>query len=190
MDDVAQRIVDNETGYRRDLREAEEMIVAAGNDPVKIALGMRRHSEAVRNMMIAEMIPSFQKALKPLLTDTLDDKLAPVVVGIGGLQAGLAHLNSEFQSISEVVNQLVTDTDHANADRKAIRKDVKQLQTVFAQLHADFIAYQSGSKRADVDVLKEQVAEIRGNYTSEEREKYTKALLAMLDQWIADNPHG
>src|SRR5260221_750823 len=76
MSDAPQRIIDSETGYRRDLREAELQIIAAGDDPIARSLAFQRHAEAIRNMMIAEMIPSFHKVLGPLL----DDKLAPVVL--------------------------------------------------------------------------------------------------------------
>lgn len=185
-----------ETGYKRDLREAENMIVAAGSDPVALATAFRRHAEAQRNMMIGEIIPAFKKALAPLLTDVLvndtlapllDDKLKPIVMGIGGLQQGQNHLNDGFQSLSEIVNDLVLDREESKQDRKQLNEKVDRLESAFATLQQNFEAYTLGSKRADVDALKLEFAAIRGNYTLEQREKYSIALIKFLDKLIANS---
>lgn len=185
-----------ETGYQRDLRDAENMIVAAGTNLVALATAFRRHAEAQRNMMIAEFIPAFKVVLEPLLTDTLvndtlapllDDKLKPIVMGIGGLQLGQNHLNEGFQSLSEIVNDLILDKEESKQDRKQLNEKVDRLEIAFATLQQNFEAYTLGSKRADVDALKLEFAAIRGNYTPEQREKYSVALIKFLDKLIADS---
>ncbi len=186
--DQAQHIIDGETGYRRDLREAELQIVAADGDPVALAKAFNRHAEAVRNMMIAEIIPSFNKVLAPLL----DDKLAPVVEGIGGLQTGVTRLNSEFHALTELVSELrLTQIDDSTALHKevnAVKDDVSALQHAFDHLQTSFINYQAGSRRSEIDEIKAQLAEIHSGYSSEERVKLTSVLLAMIKEYeVAHN---
>src|SRR6476469_6860180 len=105
LDTRSHDVIPSETGHKRDLREAELQIVAAGSDPVALAQAFNRHAEAVRNMMIAEIIPSFERVLAPLL----DAKLSPVVLGIGGLQTSVTRLNEGFHALGETVSQLVLD---------------------------------------------------------------------------------
>lgn len=131
-EDRANTIISNESGYRKDLRDAEQLIIVAGNDPTKLAMAFQRHAEAVRNMMIAEMLPSFSKALKPLL----DDSLTPVIAGIGGLQLGQNQLNSSFQSISDIVNQLVGDMSDSQRDRASIHREIAELKEQIATLQS------------------------------------------------------
>lgn len=186
-DDATQRaseLVQNETGYRRDLREAESLIVIAGNDPVKLAIAFRRHSEAVRNMMLAEMIPSFQKALKPLL----DDALTPVVSGIGGLQAGVTDLNSEFRTLSEQVDDLVRATQEGKEDRLRIKTELAAVKEEVATLRSAFNDYQKGNKRNEIVTMQQQIADLQSNFTPEERTRLITVLLAMISAY--ETEHG
>lgn len=105
----ARAIVAGESGYHKDLRDAEQMIIGAGDDPVKLAMAFQRHAEAQRNMLMGILIPSFQTALKPLL----DEAMMPVINGLGGLQQSVTLLNNQFQGVNDKVDalRLVAD-DH------------------------------------------------------------------------------
>lgn len=50
-----------------ELREAENAIIAAGDDPVARAVAFRRHAEAIRNMMQSALVPSFVQATSTLM---------------------------------------------------------------------------------------------------------------------------
>lgn len=142
----AETIIQRETGYRRDLREAEDMIIAANGDVNRMVIGLRRHTEAQRNMVMAEMIPSFRAALKPLLAESLEAVLT-----------GIAELNTEFKRIGTIVNQLVVDMATSKEDRVLIHAELLALKDAFVKLDASFMEYQQGNKRAELDILKQQI---------------------------------
>jgi len=57
-------------GYENDLRDAENAMAAAGHPD--IALGMRRHSEAQRNMMQGVLVPMFAELVERMLGPKID----------------------------------------------------------------------------------------------------------------------
>jgi hypothetical protein len=58
-------------GVNWELSEAERLMWEARTKEQRI-LAMRRHSEAIRNMMQAEIVPSFEKALSTILDRKLE----------------------------------------------------------------------------------------------------------------------
>lgn len=48
-----------EGGVEWELAQAEHAIIAAGTDPVALAVAFRRHAEAIRNMMQSAIVPAF-----------------------------------------------------------------------------------------------------------------------------------
>jgi len=163
---------DVQSGYEYDLRHAEVMLLAAGtggtNDPVVLAQALRDYFAAHRNYTQGAMVPMFVQ----MVERALDNKLTPVVVGIGGLQQGVTLLNSEFHKISEIVNQLVSDMAESKQDRKSWHAKVDLLQTAFDRLQAafdqlqyDFALYQAGSKRDQLDTMQKQLEEMRSKFS-------------------------
>ena len=61
---------DKQGGYENDLRDAENAMAAAGHPD--IALGMRRHSEAQRNMMQGVLVPMFVEMVERTLGGKID----------------------------------------------------------------------------------------------------------------------
>lgn len=94
-----------EGGTAWELREAENAMVAAVDDPAARAVAMRRHTEATRNMMQGELMPSFVEALGRVL----DAKLEPLLTGQKETHGSIAALSGQFQSLSETVDQLESD---------------------------------------------------------------------------------
>jgi hypothetical protein len=128
MTDTAQ------SGYERDLQKAELTLLQSGNDPLAYAAALRDYFAAHRNYTQGAMVPMFVQMVERVL----DDKLSPVVSGIGGLQVSIAYLNSEFQSLSIVVNTLARDMIESKLDRVEIHHEIntlhKLVDTIKAQL--------------------------------------------------------
>lgn len=143
-----------QSGYERDLQIAELALLASGNDPAAYATALRDYFAAHRNYTQGAMVPMFVQMVERIL----DDKLTPVVLGIGGLQLGQNLLNNGFQSLSEIVNQLVLDMQDSKEDRQSINSKVDKLQIAFDRLQAEFIAYRANNRRSELDILKTQVA--------------------------------
>ena len=142
-------------GYEYDLREVESAMAAAGHPD--IALGMRRHSEAQRNMMQGVLVPMFVQ----MVERALDAKLLPLTDQIGGLRGDTGALQAEFQSglsgiqdtvstLVETVDSLQTRMDESQEDRRALHEKVAALRT-------DFTAYAAGSRRAELSALHSRI---------------------------------
>ncbi len=81
----------SEGSTERDLKDAENAMVAAG-DPA-LALAMHRHTEAIRNYMMITLVPSFEKAIGSLL----DKKLGEVTRRIDASDKARNLRNATFQ---------------------------------------------------------------------------------------------
>lgn len=149
-----------QSGYERDLQLAEIALLASGNDPAAYAKALRDYFAAHRNYTQGAMVPMFVS----MVERALDTKLQPVVLGIGGLQLGVAQLNTGFQALSKTVGQLVLDMADSKADRKLLHDELHSVQAAIATIRA-------------------QLAEIRGTYSDEERARLTALLLRMIKDY-------
>jgi hypothetical protein len=177
---------ETKTGFERDLQLAEITLLASEHDPKAYAKALRDYFAAHRNYTNGAMVPMFVE----MVERALDLKLAPVVIGIGGLQASVTCLNDGFQSLSEIVSGLSIAQVESKEDRtllhnelRAVKADVQALTDAFTALCNEFVIYQAGSKRAEVVVLMQQVAEMRGNYSDDERSRLTRLFLSMLKDY-------
>jgi septal ring factor EnvC (AmiA/AmiB activator) len=171
-------------GYEHDLREAENAMAAAGHPD--IALGMRRHSEAQRNMMQGVLVPMFVQ----MVERALDTKLAPLVTSQKETQDGVAALSGLFQSLAESVDGLQVGLRESQEDRAAIHEELAAVKADIVELQTQFTAYVSGSKRNDLEEMRAQLAEIRGDYTPEQRAHLTGILLRMIADYEAAHGDG
>ena len=92
-------------GYEHDLREAENAMAAAGHPD--IALGMRRHSEAQRNMMQGVMVPMFAELVERMLGPKID-----------GLRADVQAWALESAARLGKLEDRMTASEHDRADLK------------------------------------------------------------------------
>lgn len=89
-----------------ELAEAERLMLNAQTAEER-ALAMRRHTEAIRNMMQNTLVPSFQKALGSIL----DTKLADLS----------QHVSAEFEAHGNIRRRQFEELrDHADARHDAI----------------------------------------------------------------------
>jgi hypothetical protein len=70
---------------RQALASAENALIAAGIDPEAYMTAARRHTEAVRNMMLVELVPSFEKALQGIIDKSGASALAEGVAEVKAL---------------------------------------------------------------------------------------------------------
>jgi hypothetical protein len=160
------------------LREAEQNLIDAGDDPVARAQAMHRHAEAIRNMMQTVLVPSFKQAIEGMLkkqTDALSarlnnsdnarlmrnaqlqDHIDNRFDGFGEELTKVAGLVQEVQA-SQSVFQIAVDERLTNleADRNVLRERVTRLEAVNDRL-AQIETYIAGSKRAEVDALRREI---------------------------------
>ncbi len=178
-------------GYEHDLREAENAMAAAGHPD--IALGMRRHSEAQRNMMQGVLVPMFVT----MVERALDAKLAPVSDQIGGLRGDTTALQAEFRDglsgVQRTVSTLAETIDGISTRVGDVETRMDTIEAVQAAFRKEFADYAAANKRSDVDKLKVQMGELiaeRGEYTPEERARLLKSFLELLAWWDAGRPDG
>jgi hypothetical protein len=111
MDTTEDNVKSQEGGVeweaRQALAHAESALIAAGIDPEAYMTAARRHTEAVRNMMLVELVPSFEKALQSIIDKS----------GAAALAEGVA----------EVKALLKTQTQN----QRAIEADVQSRATYF-----------------------------------------------------------
>ncbi len=101
-----------------ELKEAENALIAAGDDPQARALAQRRHAEAIRNMMQSALVPSFEKAVS-----TLIDKSAAAVI---------AEVHVSIEHMTSIVQQILTATQENARGLKKQAKEIKELQVASA----------------------------------------------------------
>ena len=75
------------SGTEQDLKDAENAMVAAVDDPAARALAMRRHVEATRNLMQTAIVPSFERAVGALLDKSAASVIAEVHISIEQMTA-------------------------------------------------------------------------------------------------------
>lgn len=141
-------------GYERDLQNAELALLASGNNPTAYATALRDYFAAHRNYTNGAMVPMFVEMVERVL----DDKLSPVVAGIGGLQVSIAYLNNEFQLLRDIVNTLARDMIESKLDRVEIHNQLNAVKALVVQLQNDFNTYSASNRRNELDILKTQVA--------------------------------
>lgn len=107
-----------EGGTEWELKEAENAIVAANGDPRALAMAMRRHTEAQRNMMQSVLVPSFQHAVEVLV-----DKSAVKVI---------AEVHISIEQMMTAVQQVLTAHQEDAARLKKHSDEIVALQSVAA----------------------------------------------------------
>lgn len=128
-------------GTEWELREAENALIAAGDDPTARAIAARRHAEAIRNMMQSALVPSFERAVGALF----DTKIGVVVSEMrrhhGEEMSALGVASQEIKKLSAAINVLsgrVTSLegrmDASEADRTAIRTRLGRIEDVNERL--------------------------------------------------------
>lgn len=143
-------------GTQWELREAENAMVAA-DDPVARATAMRRHAEAVRNMMVSELVPSFEKGVG----DILERKFKQILDAVEGLQgevqksAGEAtlawgrftqELNTLAERTTQIESALAARPELRLAEHRAIVDEISErttakLEQFDQRLHAFEVAF-------------------------------------------------
>src|SRR5258707_7424613 len=113
-------------GYERDLRDAENAMIAAGHPDV--ALQMRRHSEAIRNYMQGAIVPMFVEMVERVL----DKKIDPVV----------ALLEVNARQMGKIKSDLRNQNKRLGAQIKALVKDIAAIKVVIAARPAERAADQ------------------------------------------------
>ena len=113
-------------GYERDLRDAENAMIAAGHPDV--ALQMRRHSEAIRNYMQGAIVPMFVEMVERVL----DKKIDPVV----------ALLEVNARQMGKIESDLRNQNKRLGAQIKALVKDIAAIKVVIAARPAERAADQ------------------------------------------------
>ena len=109
-------------GYEHDLREAENAMAAAGHPD--IALGMRRHSEAQRNMMQGVLVPMFVAMVEKTIGPKIDGLRTDV-------QAWAVESAARLQKIEHRL-------DESEADRADLRKRVAHMEQALVARTADY----------------------------------------------------
>lgn len=99
-----------------ELKEAENALIAAGDDVQARALAQRRHAEAIRNMMQSALVPSFEKAVS-----TLIDRSAASVI---------AEVHISIDSMTGMVQQILAATKEHGRGLKKHEKEIKDIQVV------------------------------------------------------------
>lgn len=105
------------SGYERDLRDAENAVIAAGHPDV--ALQMRRHSEAIRNYM--------QGAIVPMFVEMVERALGPK---IDGLRTDVQGWASESAAR---LGKLETRMDASEDDRATLRQRLERIERILAE---------------------------------------------------------
>ena len=141
-----------------ELKEAENALIAAGDDPQARALAQRRHAEAIRNMMQSALVPSFEKAVSTLINKSAASVIAEVHISIeqmtGLVQQVLVATKENARGLkkhAQEINALnVAQIEHTarldaleKADRDDIRaeiKDIKAALDAYEQKHQELIA--------------------------------------------------
>lgn len=105
------------TGYERDLRDAEDAMIAAGHP--EVALEMRRHSEAIRNYMQGAIVPMFVEMVNRTLGGKID-----------GLRTDVQQWAQESATR---LGKLETRMDASEADRVDLRQRLERIERIMAE---------------------------------------------------------
>lgn len=105
------------SGYERDLRDAENAMIAAGHPDV--ALQMRRHSEAIRNYM--------QGAIVPMFVEMVERSLGPKIDGLR------TDVQQWAQESATRLGKLETRMDSSEADRVDLRMRLERIERIMAE---------------------------------------------------------
>lgn len=127
--------------------------------------------------------------------DTKFDRMWDAVDGLKKeTQDGIAALGGQFREMADDVGQLKSDMRESQEDRQnihsevaGVKGDVADVRSDVAALQRQFASYIQGSKRDDVEEIRTQLREMRGEYTQEQRERYTAIILDMIAAWEADH---
>jgi len=150
---------DQEGGNAWALSQAEQGMIDAGlaGDAEKLALEMRRHTEATRNMIQAELVPPFILALGSML----DRKLDPI----------RTHQDRQYSFIDDQLRLILSTTDKRfdtyasdlaairdalDTNASAVSEAVRGLKKLVEGISADLL-----NMHEDVDQLKRDHIEFR-----------------------------
>ena len=119
-----------ESGW--DLDAAEQQMIDAGDDPEARALAMRRHQEAIRNMIIRELAPGFVHMFESVVTKKIDEIAAKMDSGfteVRGLRGDVTALQAEFHALNtrhgkqwRAVSKRISAIERLMADRPRQRQ--------------------------------------------------------------------
>jgi chromosome segregation ATPase len=148
------------------LSEAEQGMIDAGlaNDPEALALAMRRHTEATRNVIQSELVPPFLTALGSML----DKKLDPLANKqerqydhvLGELEHFLKTQDKRFDNYSRDLGEIKSSQININATVSEAVHGLKKLTTQLDVLSDDL-----ANMHSDVDILKRDHIEFRDQQT-------------------------
>jgi hypothetical protein len=116
-------------GTEWELQQAENAMIAAGDDPAALAKAQRRHADAIRNMMQGAIVPSFVQLVERVLTEKID----PVSAGISGLRTDVQQLAAETATRLGKLSTDVTALEQ-RLDNKRVR--IEQLEAEVRELKA------------------------------------------------------
>jgi len=117
-------------GYENDLREAENAMVAAGHPD--IALGMRRHSEAQRNMMQGVLVPMFVEMVERTLGTRIDGLRTDVQAWAQESAARLGKLEDIVVALAERVTLGEVERADLRARVLLVEKGIAALSQIIA----------------------------------------------------------
>jgi len=134
-------------GYEHDLREAENAMAAAGHPD--IALGMRRHSEAQRNMMQGVMVPMFAELVERMLGPKIDGLRADVQAWASESAARLGKNEADIEAfrtrldlfeakVAQDIQARLAHIEHVLSERPVARaREHQAILDAITQSHAD-----------------------------------------------------
>ena len=134
-------------GYEHDLREAENAMAAAGHPD--IALGMRRHSEAQRNMMQGVMVPMFAELVERMLGPKIDGLRADVQAWASESAARLGKNEADIDAlrirldlfeakVAQDIQARLAHIEHVLSERPVARaREHQAILDAITQSHAD-----------------------------------------------------
>jgi len=129
------------------LREAENAMAAAGHPD--IALGMRRHSEAQRNMMQGVMVPMFAELVERMLGPKIDGLRADVQAWASESAARLGKNEADIDAlrirldlfeakVAQDIQARLAHIEHVLSERPVARaREHQAILDAITQSHAD-----------------------------------------------------
>lgn len=97
---------------------------------------------------------------------------------------GLKKLSTEVHSLSKRMVASEADRKNIHSEVAGVKGDVADVRSDVAALQRQFESYVQGF---NVEEVRTQLREMRGEYTQEQRERYTAIILDMIAAWEADH---
>lgn len=148
-------------GVDWELRTAEDAMVAAPGGSRELALAMRRHADGVRNMMVSELVPSFENAIDRIMEQRVVDVLASVQQSLDRQMDLVQQVLTAHKGAVRSLKKLQGQMKESQEDRKQIRQEVADVKEAVAALQERLDTYIAGSMRAEVKDLRKEIAALK-----------------------------